>query len=67
MLRVFPRIMSTSYMQRQIQNNFFVERITPRSMARPTPPVRILHTILLRGPPRRHKHTRGDPWGFVTA
>jgi haloalkane dehalogenase len=36
MFKIFPRVMSTRYMQRQIlEKNFFVERIMPRSMARP--------------------------------
>jgi haloalkane dehalogenase len=36
MFKLFPRIMSTSYMQRQIlEKNFFVERIMPRSMVNP--------------------------------
>ncbi|HJR44556.1 MAG TPA: alpha/beta fold hydrolase [Actinomycetota bacterium] len=33
MFKIFPRVMSTGFMQRQIvQKNFFVERIMPRSM-----------------------------------
>lgn len=36
MFKVFPRVMSTRFMQRQIiEKNFFVERIMPRSMVHP--------------------------------
>ncbi len=56
MFNIFPRVMSTRYMQRQIlEKNFFVERIMPRSMvqtlsqaemdhyrkAQPTPEARV--------------------------
>ncbi len=36
MFKIFPRVMSTGFMQRQIlEKNFFVERIMPRSVVHP--------------------------------
>ncbi|MDQ3915047.1 MAG: alpha/beta fold hydrolase [Actinomycetota bacterium] len=40
MFKIFPRVMSTRYMQRQIlEKNFFVERLMPRSMVQRLSPV----------------------------
>ncbi|MDQ3956352.1 MAG: haloalkane dehalogenase, partial [Actinomycetota bacterium] len=44
MFKIFPRVMSTRYMQRQIlKKNFFVERIMPRSMVQKLSQVEMEH------------------------